>query len=88
MRKWTPVVILWKDAVTYHDPARSSDDFPAAERRSIGFFLKKNTASDVTICMEDDRSSKSPESDCQTVTTILAGMIVRIIELHEHPKRR
>lgn len=86
MKKWTPVIVTWRDAVTYHDPAKSTDDFPAAERCSSGFFLKRNAAGDITICMEDDRKSKNDASDCQTITTILSGMILEIVELE--PKRK
>lgn len=88
MKKWQPCIITWKDAVTYHDPGNSTtDEFPVVERRSCGFFLKKNATGDVTICMEDDRKSADGESDCQTVTTILSGMVVEITELQPHRRK-
>jgi hypothetical protein len=52
---------------------------PPALRSTIGFLLKKNR-SGITVCMEDDRQADS-DNDCQTVTTIPAKMIVKILEL-------
>lgn len=77
MKKWTPVVVTWVDAVTEHEPADSvKDDFPLAVRKSIGFFLRR-TSDGITICMEDDREAGTA-GDCQTITTIPKGMLKNV----------
>ncbi len=82
LKKWTPVIVRWEDAVTVHDPMHSDDldDANPVERTSIGFLVRKN-AKAVTICMEDDRESHDPDRDCQTVTSIGARMVIEVIPL-------
>lgn len=86
LKKWTPVIVTWRDAVTVREEMHS-DDLQDAEpviRRSIGFLLKANKR-DVVICMEDDRLKDDGHSDCQTVTGIPKGMVVAIRALVDAP---
>lgn len=86
MRKWDPCIIVWRDAVTVYSPSNSKSDFSLAERRTIGFLIRR-TPDSVTIAMEDDRSSHD-DDDCQTVTSIPTGMIIAVVPLNERTKRR
>lgn len=82
MKRWTPVVVTWRDAVTVREEMHSDDleDAKPVIRRSIGFLLKMNR-SEVVICMEDDRAKDDSHSDCQTVTGIPRGMVVAVTPL-------
>ena len=86
LKKWTPVVITWRDAITVRDEMHSEnlEDAEPVIRRSIGFLLKSNKH-DVVICMEDDRAKDDAHSDCQTVTGIPRGMVVAIRPLVDAP---
>lgn len=84
IKKWTPCIVSWKDAVTVHEPANSEDAFPVAIRNSIGFLIRKNTEG-VTIAMEDDRAAEFGEHDCQTVTTIPSKMVITVTALDRAP---
>ena len=80
LRKWRPCIIVWKDAVTIHEQSNSDDDFPIAERRTIGFFIRK-TKEYITVAMEDDRGLKAGATDCQTVTSIPLSLVVKTTSL-------
>jgi hypothetical protein len=81
--KWTPVIVVWEDAVTVYDPSHSDEDHPTAIRRTIGFLIAKNKKG-VSVAMEDDRGADAYEADCQTVTSIPSKMIKQIIRLGEY----
>jgi hypothetical protein len=75
LKKWTPIIVTWLDAATYHEAAHSEDDFECWIRKSIGYFIKR-TPEAITIAMEDDREhGKDNENDCQTVTSIPISMV-------------
>lgn len=83
VKKWTPVIVTWRDAVTVREEMHSEadiDDATPVVRKSIGFLLKANRK-EVIICMEDDREKRDPDSDCQTVTGIPRGMVESIAAL-------
>lgn len=79
MRRWTPVIVSWEDAVTIGQ-AHSDDDFETVIRSTIGFFIRR-TAKSITVCMEDDRKTKNPEADIETTTTIPIALVKEVITL-------
>lgn len=82
IKKWTPVLVKWADAVTHSDPQDSTD--PAlvepAVRYSVGHLLAWDRRKGITIAMEDDHEAGT-EGDCQTVTHIVQGMILQVTVL-------
>jgi hypothetical protein len=83
---WTPMVITWRDA--YSPSGTRTKDFIKHKiepciRRSIGFVLRDDEEN-VIICMEDDRETVDVvegDSDCENVTVIPRGLIVKVEEL-------
>jgi hypothetical protein len=79
LKKWTPIIVTWIDAVSLEGPQHSDTSFECVTRHSIGHFLKRS-AEIITIAMEDDRSVDEA-SDCDSVTSIPLGMIRKITVL-------
>jgi hypothetical protein len=83
---WDMVVITWRDA--YSPAHRRSKDLIKHKiepciRRSAGFLLRDDE-DNVVICMEDDREAMDAidtDDDCENVTVIPRGMVVKMDEL-------
>ena len=86
IKKWTPIILTWRDAVTVREEMHSEhlEDATPIIRRSIGFLLKMNK-NEVVICMEDDRAKDDGHDDCQTVTGLPRGMVIAIRPLADAP---
>ena len=82
-KKWQPVIVDWKDAVTIHEHSNSDDASDPATRRTIGFLIRRSRDA-ITIAMEDDRSADlGDDNDCQIKTTIPLGMVHSFTVLQE-----
>ena len=85
LKRWEPIVITWTDATTLYEPAQSDrDDFSPSIRKTIGFFIKRDSTS-ITVAMEDDRTADFGDADCQTVTTIPKQMVRSVMPLIPAP---
>ena len=78
------MLVEWLDAVTHEEPWNSNNTPPIPIRRSIGHFLRR-TPDAIVIAMEDDRLCDDRDSDCQTVTSIVLGMIRAVTVLIPKP---
>lgn len=89
LKKWTPIVVTWVDAVTVREEMHSDqlDDAKPILRRSIGFLLQQNRQ-EVVICMEDDRLKNDGTNDCQTVTGIPRGMVRAVTPLYYNEEKK
>lgn len=83
---WAMVVVTWRDAFS---PAfrRTKDlirhKIEPCIRRSIGFRIRDDD-DNIVICMEDDRAAMEAidtDDDCENVTVIPRGMVVKVEEL-------
>jgi hypothetical protein len=74
LKKWTPVLVEWHDAVLHEGPQNSDSEFRIAIRYSVGHFVKRSDTG-FTIAMEDDRNDEGDASDCDNASTIALGMI-------------
>lgn len=101
--KWTVVRVRWRDAVTVRDPSNSNDPTlcNTSVRYTVGHLLKFDARNVISVAMEDDREGEMAEDegdvDCQTITNIPAGMILRAVAypedavpfvFYEAPKRK
>ncbi len=83
---WAPLIVTWIDA--YSPSGQRTKDFVKHKiepcvRRSIGFTLRDDEEN-IIICMEDDRETVdviNDDKDCENVTVIPRGMIVKVEEL-------
>jgi hypothetical protein len=84
LKRWDCVLVEWLDAVTHEEPWHSNNTPPIPIRRSIGHFLRR-TPDAIVIAMEDDRLCVDLDSDCQTVTSIVLGMVRAVTVLIPKP---
>lgn len=85
MEPFSPVFVIWLDAQTDYGAAKSSDyaTWKRYIRRTIGWLIHRDQER-IVVAMEDDRLS-GVDTDCQTITTIPAAMIMDVVELHQPP---
>lgn len=89
--KWTVVRVRWRDAVTVRDASNSNDPTlcNTAVRYTVGHLLKFDPRNVISVAMEDDREGEGilaedeGDVDCQTITNIPAGMILRAVAYPE-----
>jgi hypothetical protein len=83
LKRWDYVRVSWLDAVKFEGDQHSRTDFQCATRHSIGHFIKRSKHA-ITIAMEDDRGIDDT-SDCDNVTSIPIGMVLKTVILIEKP---
>lgn len=93
MAQWEPVIVTWHDA--YLSTKNTAKEFTKHKiepcvRRTIGFMIHDDN-DNIVVAGEDDRGALDALDtiqDCDTVTVIPRGMVVRVVELTERRGRR
>ncbi len=85
---WDPIVVTWRDA--FSSDKRNSKEFIKHKidpciRRTVGFLIHQDS-DNVVVAGEDDREAMETldtTDDCESVTVIPTGMVVKIVEMTE-----